>query len=288
MFDVPDAKRVRRSDLTTRSQSASPTPSSPDPNLEKTFQAQLAALYGPISTTSGPTGKPDIEEVEEDKDSKEQEFEFRLFFSAPTAATTADTTVQKILLEDEESEEEDGSREGRFLRPRPRSYYFARPASEERKQEYRFAALDGEEVLGLASKRAWGLEVPWRVKVLTAPILKNIKSKTDTFNDAGTRIEAIDEETAEVGKKKKPGKKRRIILREKKRKKEAGEEAKRKKEEEKEAAAREKRTKRNREKKVKRKLKEKAKKAGTTNGIEGAEIEGANGQDVGMSGSEDN
>ncbi|CZR60288.1 uncharacterized protein PAC_10184 [Phialocephala subalpina] len=289
MFDVPDAKRVRRSDLTTRSQSASPTPSSPDPSLEKEFQAQLAALYGPIPSTSTPLSNVTADQDDEAEDAKKQEFEFRLFSSAPTNTTTADRAVQKIVLNDSESEEGDGSREGRFLRPRPRSYYFATPASEERRKEYTLAALSGDQILNLSKTRAWGLEVPWRVKVLKVASSTKIKpASTSTSSlEPAIRIEAQDEDQAQAGKKTKPGKKRRIILREKKRKKEAAEEGRKKREEEKEAAEREKRTRRNREKKVKRKLKEKAKKAGAGNGFEGTEGERVNGQDVDMSGSGD-
>ncbi|KAE8443367.1 hypothetical protein EG329_001925 [Mollisiaceae sp. DMI_Dod_QoI] len=292
MFDIPDAKSVRRSELATRSQSVSPAPSSPDPSLEKAFQAQLAALYGPISSAPAPihnsNESSDSTQHDEAADTqlKEQEFEFRLFSSAPaptaTAKETADTIIQKILLNDSDSE--DGAREGRFLRPRPLSYYFAASLSEERKKEYEFAALDGETVLELAKRRAWGLEVPWRVKVLKTVSSGKVKAG---LPDTAIRIEAQDEEDARDKKKRKPGKRRRIILREKRRKKEAAEERRKKREEEKEVAEREKRTRRNREKKVKKRMKEKAKKLGAGNGsvaVEGEGRENGGAGDVSVSG----
>ena len=159
--------------------------------------------------------------------------------------------MQKVILVD--GEEEIG--DGRFVaRERNREYYFAEKPDSERRQGFEVMALSGEEVLSRARKRAWGLEVPWRVQVLKVAG-KQAGGKTIGVADAGF---AWEEGAA---KKKKPGKKRRIILRERKRSRERLQEHKRAEKEKKEEAERQKRTRRNREKKVKRKMKEKAKKA---------------------------
>ncbi len=138
-------------------------------------------------------------------------------------------------------------------------------------------------MLAWREKRAWGLEVPWRVRTIRVTSLpKPSKSKSKPAGTASeiaseVRLDAvIGVEVSEEGKKKtKPSKKRRIILREKARKRSAAEEARRKIAESKEEAEREKKTRRNREKKVKRKMKEKAKKGDT---VCGASVDG--GDDV--------
>ncbi|TVY27096.1 hypothetical protein LHYA1_G003138 [Lachnellula hyalina] len=256
MFDLPDAKRVRRSDLYARSQSSSPTPSEPDPDFEAQLQARLASLYGSAfgaSTTtsiSNPSAAPNGK-IQPDAEAEDEpaEFEFRLFSSGKND----EAKPQKIVLEDEEEE----LGEGRFVRNRDLAYYFAEKAVGEQKWKFESAALSGEEILDLAKQRAWGLEVPWRVTVLKT----SVKSKT-----AGGAVDKMV-----MAGRKRPGKKSRIILRQKKKKRDEIEENERRDKELKDETEREKRTRRNREKKVKKKMKEKAKKA------EGAGIEVAGG-----------
>ncbi|KAM3080880.1 hypothetical protein ACMFMG_004841 [Clarireedia jacksonii] len=248
MFDVPDAKRVRRSEIYTRSASSSPEPSSPiDPDIAARFQEQLASLYGVVPTvsytvdTTGGNGN-DAKELDSGapsnghEEEEEQEFDFRLF------STAADT---KIVLKEEKVG--DG---GFTTRNRNKSYYFTGSIEGERKAQFASAAISGEDVLRGKDTRYWGLEVPWRVKVLRV----GHGGQKTVGNHALRDVENGNPE----GKKKKPGKKRRIILRERRKKKEAREDAKRREKESKEEAEREKRTRRNREKKVKRKAKEKA------------------------------
>jgi hypothetical protein len=146
-------------------------------------------------------------------------------------------------------------------REREREYYITSKATGEQRRRFEFAALSGEEVLRGREVRHWGLEVPWRVQVITV---------TQPTSGKEGRVVSIATEGGEgAGKlaKTKPGKKRRIILREKRRKIEKREEAKKKEKGSREEAEREKRTRRNREKKVKRKMKEKALKA--TGGVVG-------------------
>ncbi|TVY91726.1 hypothetical protein LAWI1_G007189 [Lachnellula willkommii] len=269
MFDLPDAKRVRRSDLYARSQS-SPTPSEPDPELEAQLQAQLASLYGSAFNTSAatptsnpsaaPNGKSQPDTGAEDEPA---EFEFRLFSSGKNDKAQP----QRIVLEVEEEELGDGA----FVRNRDSTYYFAEKAVGEQKWQFESAALSGEEILDLAKRRAWGLEVPWRVRVLKT----SVKLKT-AGGDADKTV--APEVGAEI-KRKRPGKKSRIILRQRKKKRDEIAEKNRRDKELKDETEREKRTRRNREKKVKKKMKEKAKKA------EGAGTEVADGS--GASSSDD-
>ncbi len=166
-----------------------------------------------------------------------------------------------------------------MTRERDRRFYIAEPAAGERKQRFAVAALSGEEVLDLARRRAWGLEVPWRVKAIRVTSVP--KSKADASSDphlalkTGSSLQSgqgevmISVDPGEKGKRK-PGKKRRIILRERQRKVVQREEAKKMERESREEAEREKRTRRNREKKVKRKMKEKALKAEAPAGASGS------------------
>jgi len=162
-------------------------------------------------------------------------------------------------------------------RERDRGFYIAEPATGERKEGFALAAVSGEEVLRLARRRAWGLEVPWRVRAirvasvakLKADACSNLALRTGHSVQYGQGEVEVEVDPGEKGKGK-PGKKRRIILRERQRKVVQREEAKRKERESKEEAEREKRTRRNREKKVKRKMKEKASKAGVPAGVTGS------------------
>lgn len=246
----------------------------------------MAALYGPIEATAVPAEDIDvgIEDVEQDAQGNEQEYEFRLFSTNADSSHEANhnPTVHKILLEDENAEEL-WNTEGRFLHPRPRSYYFHDASNEDLKRQFAIAALSGDDVLSMKRSRHWGLEVPWRVKVL--------KVHTSTKLITGHKLEVqVAEDEADRKSKTKPNKKRRIILRERARVKAAKEEERRKLDTEKEEREREKRTRRNREKKVKRKLKEKAKKAeaggATENGGAGEAEEKMEGIEVGATDSD--
>jgi hypothetical protein len=246
---------VLRSELYTRSASSSPEPSSPiDSDVAARFQEQLASLYGVVPTVSyvadttvdkgdGDTELDPRAQSTGHEDEEEQEFDFRLF------STATDT---KIILKEEEIGEGDFT-----IRNRNRSYYFTGAIGDERKAQFASAAISGEDVLKGKDTRYWGLEVPWRVKVLRVVHGGQKTVENHRLRDAAN---GNPEE-----KKKKPGKKRRIILRERMKKKQAREEAKKKEKESKEEAEREKRTRRNREKKVKRKAKEKAMKV--SNGV---------------------
>lgn len=184
----------------------------------------------------------DDDEVEE-----EQGFEFRLF------SNSTNTSAARVVLEPEE--DNDGG--GTFIRKdRDKNYYFATPATGDRKTGFETMAVSGETILAWRNIRARGLEVPWRVKTI------KIHSSSKLKPDGSTQVTVIVDDGEKDRKKCKPNKKRRVILREKQRKKEKLEEEKRKRNEGKEAAEREKKTRLNRAKKVKRKEKQKAFKAG--------------------------
>ena len=125
------------------------------------------------------------------------------------------------------------------------TYYFTGETSAERAEQYRIAAVSGEQLLqGLGTRwvcspvfPVWllltvfikpGFEMPWRVTILKATGRIMATSSFDTSQTV-------------IGKKKRIGKKRRIAVRKHK------------------AAEREKRTKKNRDKKVKKRQKEKLK-----------------------------
>jgi len=129
--------------------------------------------------------------------------------------------------------------------------------------QFESAAISGDEILRRRGDRAWGLEVPWRVRILK--VYEKLKT-----GQKGEKAVKVLEEAVDEKKRKKPGKKRRIVLRQRKKKIEEDKERRRKEREQKEETEKEKWTRRNREKKVKRRLKEKAKKAGSAvNGADG-------------------
>ncbi|KAB8300377.1 hypothetical protein EYC80_000559 [Monilinia laxa] len=248
MFDLPDAKRVRRSDLYNRSSSSSPEPSSPiDPNASARFHEQLASLYGIIphqlyatESVLKPEPNNDAPHLLPPKDSQDQEeeFDFRLFSNGKES---------KIVLK------EDIADKGVFVvKERNKSYYFTGLIEGKRKEEYAIAAISGEDVSQGRKQRYWGLEVPWRVRVLKV----GIGGQKVVGNNGLAVCNSSNGE-----KKRKPGKKMRIILRERRRKSQAQDEAIAKEKESKEQAERERRARKNREKKVRRKAKEQALKA---------------------------
>lgn len=117
----------------------------------------MAALYGPIEVTAAPAEDidVDIEDVEQRAHGNEQEYEFRLFSTNANSSSNEaerDHAIHKILLEDENAEEL-WNTEGRFLHPRPRSYYFHDTSNEELKRQYALAALSGDDILTMKESR---------------------------------------------------------------------------------------------------------------------------------------
>ncbi|KAL4885653.1 hypothetical protein BJY04DRAFT_137062 [Aspergillus karnatakaensis] len=150
MFDLPDAKRVRRDDLTNRA-STSPPPSPPPESAYPDAQKRLSALLNlEIAAPSQPPQQPSPDDQKNQGEDEEQEFEFRLF-AAPAkpsdaekkdadgtpdksdalgAQTQTQTQTQKlrIRLRSPTPTLGAGSGEGRFVNPfRGWGYYFSAP-----------------------------------------------------------------------------------------------------------------------------------------------------------------
>jgi len=228
-----------------------------DVEIQEVLRARMRRIYGSPNAVvrhEQDNGGMDEAEAEVESEDGEQEFEFRLFASSNKQTSDGGGGVNKIVLGDDE--EDIG--EGGFIRGRdPRVFIIGR-AEGERKLGFQQMSRSGEEVLRQANRRAWGLEVPWRVSVIRIVGERKFGNTFDTPNN-------VEEDGGEA-KRKRPGKKRRILLRGRRKKIEDDVERRRLDKERKEETEREKRTRRNREKKVKKKLKEKAKKTGMGEG----------------------
>jgi len=250
MFEVPNAKRVRREDL--YSASVSSRSSSPDEDVKALLKQQYENLYQPAANTSSslPTERVEVlrNDVFDEADSKEEEtFEFRLFAKAAVGqslSTEVPAQASRIVLRSPSPAVGDPG----FIQPRRAdSYYFTARATGEEASAYESVAVSGEAVRAEQLRRWPGCELPWKVR--TIKVLSTGSRKLSTVTA-----------TVTAGKKR-AGKKRRIILRKRLVLEKARLAALSMSKGEKEAAEREKRTRRNREKKVKKKEKEKLKKA---------------------------
>jgi hypothetical protein len=274
--------------------------------LEALLQLRFASVYGPIDETpaQAPTAPKEkrpravvdsaaAEDDDEEEDEEEDGFEFPLF-AAPKASAKPSSTDETgdlggekdnerqsgyekkatriILLDDADSLTGDGA----FVVPdRDSGYFFAPAATGVVKEQFEKVAMSGDDVRGCLAQRYWGLEVPWRVRILRVTKKGAKASSTRGGTDETERVEVIGTDEAirqgeimkmKKKKKKKPGKKRRIVLRITTKKTQDAREKADKAKAEAEERDREKRTRRNREKKVKRKVREKAKKAGNEGG----------------------
>ncbi|KAK0728127.1 hypothetical protein B0T26DRAFT_672712 [Lasiosphaeria miniovina] len=261
MFELPDAKRVRRQDLYDSASDRQPSPG--DDGAEAELRAKLNArlsnllamdLRPPEAAASGvaqAAGDGSGEHQDED------EFEFRLFSTSGAAP--------KVVLEDDS-----GARNGRpAIAQRPVSFYIRGELTPEEHERLRFSAVSGKDVLAGAQQRAWGLEVPWRVTKITIGTAQK-RPKT------GSQPSGLSELAGEHSKKKtRPGKKMRIAARIKERAQKEAAAALEKKKMTKEEHLKEKKKRLNREKKLKRRQKEKEKKqAGKGEAGEQSESEG--------------
>lgn len=154
--------------------------------------------------------------------------------------------------------------DGGFVKMKDPRVWFVPKAEGERWRELESVATSGEEVQEAANRRAWGLEVPWRVTVLKV----SKKSIQDIVYESGEGPGLVLEGDDSTARKKKPGKKKRIILRERKKKSDEiaekmriEKERKKIEDERKGENEKEKRARKNREKKLKRRAKEQALKA---------------------------
>ncbi|KAM0235816.1 hypothetical protein ACHAPO_005602 [Fusarium lateritium] len=248
MFEVPQAKRVRREDLNVSDDGSDD--GLQDAELRAKLHAQMAKSLGmdidigPVSSSSmknlnsGNTKKTDDDEMdvdtnEEPEDDHEEAFVFRLFSKAPA--------TQKVVLE----EDTGPTGTGVFVSGRPLSYYMVTDIPAQRKQEYAMASISGDEVLARSHNRAWGLELPWKVTKLTV----SRKASPDG------KVKGDD-----VRGKRKPGKKQRISLRKRAKEKEEKEVAEAKKVADKEEQIKDKKKRMNRLKKLRKRAKAKGQK----------------------------
>ncbi|GAM82407.1 hypothetical protein ANO11243_003860 [Dothideomycetidae sp. 11243] len=233
MFALPNAKRVRRSDLHSPSSSRSSSPASAVLELFKS--KDLDYVVAEPAVTHLPPAPADYEE---------DEVEFQLF--ARPAGSSAPTRTVIQLRSPSPVEGEDGV----LGSGRPEEYYFRGELAPKLSAEYDAAALSGEHIRCLAELHRPGSVYSWKVTTLPASRLR-----------PSTRMDTEMGDVVDEGKRKRLGKKMRI----KKRKALAAVAAKSVAEKEakadKERADREKKAKRNRDKKFKKRARDKAKKA---------------------------
>ncbi|KFY24574.1 hypothetical protein V493_05158 [Pseudogymnoascus sp. VKM F-4281 (FW-2241)] len=296
MFDLPDAKRVRRDDLYNSDDGNEDTASPIDDSRAKHLQDQLAQLYGPITIPpQDPIPPSVVAEPSVDAppgEAEDEAFEFRLF--APTTTAIASNTdpsaipevtpTQRVILSNSDDEDQG---DGAFTIPHRRlSWYVAAAATGTRKAEFEKAAVSAETVRWGREQRAWALEKPWRVTVIrTGSTLITQSAVTLPPKSIGVRAAEGRIKT----KKTKPNKKRRIEVRIRERvlsEKLEAERLRRAREEEEKATRgvedAEKRTARNRERKIKRREREKRKKAAAASGLPepSGKAEGGSGSDA--------
>ncbi|OHE96426.1 hypothetical protein CORC01_08349 [Colletotrichum orchidophilum] len=264
MFELPDAKRVRREELEESSEDeAAGHDEQQDADLLAKLHARMAGMLDLGDVEQVPTGTTAPVPTDGDTggdcdggDDGPEEFEFRLF-------TTSNPTT-KIALVDEDERALAG--DGAMIRKRPLSYYIAGEPTPEARAELAFAAVSGEEVLERARQRWWGMEQPWRVTAVPstappappAPPAEKGSSTSKAADAAGTKEEA----DAAAARRRRPGKKKRIALRVKERERKKKSEEAEKFKAGKEEALKEKKKRLNRLKKLRKRAKAKEGKKG--------------------------
>ncbi|KAI8964006.1 hypothetical protein F5Y11DRAFT_317540 [Daldinia sp. FL1419] len=258
MFEVPDAKRIRREELYG---SSSDEEQSQDDQLDSTLRERLNAQFSGLLdlnfAADGEIGAQQISEapaentdensrnVEDDEGPQEEAFTFRLFRDEEPS--------RKVILAPQNVSAEKGGDGAFVVAKRPTSYYLAEEPSPEIEHRFRMAAVSADYLFQDAKRRRWGLEKPWKVTTITITTSK----ETITLNGS-----VNENTTIGAGKKRRPGKKRRIILRMRERAKKEREEAAKQQLIEKEEHLKDKKKRLNRQKKLKRRAKEKEKKQG--------------------------
>ncbi|KAJ5959391.1 uncharacterized protein N7479_006541 [Penicillium vulpinum] len=306
MFDLPDAKRVRRDEMRSPATSRSPSPA-PDDAAAQDAYARLGKLLNldQLDTSEQTNSQDNDPSQPAENEDEEQEFEFRLF-SAP-AKSTEDTTKQSGKDTDEKSTEEKpapttqklrirlhsptpgsgAGTEGRFVKAsRGWDYYFSTPSLQgtrseptaedeiriaEKKKQFEDVAVSGQHMLTWANSLVWpGCHLPWRVI--------HLKRHQTKLPRPANSLPVYVVEGAPVSKspltRKKPGKKRRVQLR----KRAAAAQAAKENEAEK-------RTRKNRERKLKRRQKAREQKAAAA-GVSVEDLVMADGDDNSSGGEE--
>ncbi|KFH47393.1 putative nucleolar protein-like protein [Hapsidospora chrysogenum ATCC 11550] len=272
MFEIPEAKRVRREDLNESGVSGD-SDSEADAQIRAQLEAQVARSLGLdledgpkqqqaiASSSHGAAASRKTEGVEmkggEGERSGPEEYDFYLFGGAGTAPT-------KVVLEDDS----ECQGEGAILKQRPTSFYLAKDLTEDQRRRFKASAVTGDEVLARSQSRWWSMELPWKVTHITA----TTKKKPGSGQKATTISTSLESTEA---KRKRPGKKRRIALRMKLRAEKDKMKTAAQLKEEKEEHLKEKKKRLNRLKKLKRREKEKEKKQAAAKGGQGAADSGS-------------
>ncbi|KAK7539939.1 uncharacterized protein J3D65DRAFT_550110 [Phyllosticta citribraziliensis] len=268
MFELPNAKRVRRDELHSP---ASSTRSSPDPDLTNLFRAKLQSRIELVEAQ--PQGVIQPAQGAHDAGSEDEELEFRLF-AAPARGGDG-PAPQKIRLKSPDLE----NAEGGFVNPkRPDSYYFAGVPSDELQRQHESVAVTGDQVTRWAQQKWPGCALPW--KVTSISLDKKARETLGLSDNVST--------SPVTAKRTRKGKKARIAVRTKLKENAEAKEAQAKAQAEKELAERAKRAKRNRDKKLKKRQRDKAKKAAAGDQGEGqanGEVSGSDGDDASISSS---
>ncbi|KAJ4250499.1 hypothetical protein NW762_011753 [Fusarium torreyae] len=264
MFEVPEAKRVRREDLNGSDNGAENESDDgiQDAELRARLNAQIARSLGlddsyveqpsdVVMQDSHPmgskeSGDDDTAGAEAAEDDHEEEFAFRLFSKAPP--------TQKVVLEEDTGPTGDGT----FVSGRPLSYYVVTNVPAHQKQEYAIAAMSGDQVLAKSHDRFWGLELPWKVTTVAVTCNATPGDKT---------------EDAAKGKRR-PGKKQRISLRKRAKAKEEKKAADAQKMAEKEEHIKDKKKRMNRLKKLRKRAKAREQKQGANEGGDNEDSDG--------------
>ena len=265
MFEVPDAKRVRRNELDDRSSvDSAEVDEEARAHLREVLNSKLASsLSWDITPIQQPAAVPpppakielpaedaqDEHPTEtEDEEEPPEEFEFRLFGTSQPAA--------KILLEKDRPFKPG---EGGIIARRPISYYFARPATAAERARYEASVMTFEQIIERSRRRFWGLERPWKT-VATITVRSKRKGGLKDELPGSVVCEGPDEEGKKMRRRKRPGKKMRIKqrMREKARKEKQEAEEKARLEKDEHLKAKKKRL--NSIKKVRARAKAKAKK----------------------------
>jgi len=267
MFEIPEAKRVRREDL-NESDVSGDNDSEADAQIRAQLEAQVARSLGldlddahkqpPITPSSHKaaasrkTEDVGMKHGEEEEHAGPEEYDFCLFGGAGAAPT-------KVVLEDDSEPQGEGA----ILKQRPVSFYLAKDLSEEQRQRFRAVAVSGDEVLARSQSRWWNMELPWKVTHITT-------TKKASSGQQGTAV-LVSADTTEA-KRKRPGKKRRIALRMKERAEKDKMKTAAQLKEEKEEQLKEKKKRLNRLKKLKRREKEREKKQAAKGGEGAADL----------------
>ncbi|KPM35190.1 hypothetical protein AK830_g11387 [Neonectria ditissima] len=270
MFELPEAKRVRRADPNAWGDSAGSESDGEgyDVELQAKLNAQIARSLGldeshsqAWDVTSTPSHfqrhhQPDLMDVEvevevevdaEEEGAGNEEFAFRMFSSTQPS--------QKVVLEEDTGPKGVGG----FAHPRPLSYYMLTNLTSNQKQQYAFAAMSGDEVLARSKDRPWGLEQPWKV----TKIAVTRKRKPEES------VCMVEGETEKKKKKPRPGKKQRILLRNRAKADEERKRAEAQKLLDKEEHSKDKKKRMNRLKKLRKRAKNKEMKLATKDGEAG-------------------